>query len=434
MTAAFKNIMIGIFVIMALAIGAFILLFLHPSVGDNGKILHVRFTDIDKVNVGTRVTYAGKAVGEVVDIKEIPEARNQRLDRNGHIYVYELTLKVDSGVNVFNTDEISVKTSGLLGERNIEISPLPLKPHETLYLINNEVIYATPSSTVEETLKQIGGLSDKFGVVLNNVNEMLEQVKQEQIVLNFSRTAQNVAEITDALNQPDRWQEIIDNVATLSERVNHSWTTVDNSLQNVYSLTERAHRSLTTLDHSFQNFDRLSDRAQYSWTTVDDALVQFKAAGVNTNDFTDRIKLVINDTSHGKGTIGKLFVSDDLYLRLKSVMHKVQTIADDASRFGLLYHLNKDWQRLNARRMRLLQRLSSPDQFTGYFNQEVEEINASLSRVSMVLNDTASYPQSLLCDPNFTSRFADLIRKVEGMEDSLKMYNEQVIDQAPECR
>lgn len=433
MTAAFKNIMIGMFVIMAFAIGMFILLFLHPSVGDNGKVLHVRFTDIDKVTVGTRVTYAGRPVGEVVSIKEIPEARNQRLDRNGHIYVYELTLKVDSGVNVFNTDEISVKTSGLLGERNVEITPLPLKPHETLYLINNEVIYATPSTTVEDTLKQIGGISEKFGVVLNHVNDILDQVKQEQIVLNFSRTAQNVAEITDALNQPDRWQEIIENITTLTERANHSWTTVDTSLQNVYSLTERAHRSWTTLDHSLENLERLSNRANNSWTTVDDALIQFRSAGMNTNDFTDRIKLVVQDTSRGKGTIGKLFASDDLYLRIKSVIHKVQTIADDASRFGLLFHLNKDWQRLNARRLRLLQRLSTPNQFTTYFNQEVEEINASLMRVSMVLNDTASYPQSLLCDPNFTTRFADLLRKVEGMEDSLKMYNEQVVDQAPEC-
>jgi phospholipid/cholesterol/gamma-HCH transport system substrate-binding protein len=450
MTAAAKNIMIGIFVIIALAIIVFILLFLHPTVGDNAKTLHVRFTDIDKINVGSRVTYAGKPVGEVVDIKEIPEARTDRVEHNGNIYIYQLTLKVDSGVNVYNTDEISVRTSGLLGERSIAITPGPLKSGETLYLINNEVIYATTSVSVEETLRQFEELSKKLEVIFDNVNDIVIDVKKEEIVTKLSKTAQNILDISDALNQPDLWNETLNNIRTLTARANHSWNTVDSSLQNIYSLTERAHGTLTTLDHSFQNFEQvtsrareswtildntlanfhlLSDRANHSWATVDDSLQQFRAASLNTNQFTDQIKQIINYTSSGQGTIGELFIGNDLYLRLKSFVHKGQTIADDISHFGVLFHLNKDWQRLNARRLKLLQRLSTPTQFTTYFNQQIDEISTSLSSVSMILDETNCYPQSLLYDPNFTLRFSDLLKKVENVEESLKMYNEQVVDQ-----
>jgi phospholipid/cholesterol/gamma-HCH transport system substrate-binding protein len=101
------------------------------------------------------------------------------------------------------------------------------------------------------------------------------------------------------------------------------------------------------------------------------------------------------------------------------------------NRYGLLFHLNKDWQRLNARRQRLLQRLSTPEKFNVFFQKEMDGISDSLSRVSLSLSDTACYPQSLLCDPDFIHRFAQLLKQIEAMEDSLKIYNEQVIDQEP---
>ena len=78
-----KNFMIGLFVAVAAIIIIFILMFLHPKIGDEGKILNVRFTDIDKVTPGTRVTYAGKPVGEVVTIDEVEFGRQGPFDPSG---------------------------------------------------------------------------------------------------------------------------------------------------------------------------------------------------------------------------------------------------------------------------------------------------------------------------------------------------------------
>ena len=87
-----KNILIGIFVIVAIAIFSYILLFLHPSVGDEGQTLRVRFANIDKVNVGTRVLFGGRPVGEVVSIQEVQNARDPSLLRDDKVYIYELVL------------------------------------------------------------------------------------------------------------------------------------------------------------------------------------------------------------------------------------------------------------------------------------------------------------------------------------------------------
>jgi phospholipid/cholesterol/gamma-HCH transport system substrate-binding protein len=429
MAASIKNILIGLFVITAIGIIVFILLFLHPSVGDNAKTLRVRFTDIDKVNIGTRVTFAGRPVGEVIAIKELPEARTSRLSKNGDVYVYELVLKVDSGVDVFNTDEILLRTSGLLGERNIEITPQSLKPGEKLIKIENEILYAAQTTSVEDTMKQFGQISKKFSQILDDFHDVITDIKHEEIVTNIGQTSQNLLEITKALNQPEKLRQTIDNVWTLSERINHSWTTVESSLQNISSLTDRAHRSWTTVDETLDNFYQISQRAHQSWWTVDQILGGLHTTANNAAAFTEKANQIIDYTGQGKGTLGQLLIGDDLYLRLKSILHKGEVVMNDVNSYGILFHQNKRWQRLQARRLHLLEKLSSPTEFARYFNQEMDQISASLCRVSMLLNESECYPQSLIYNPDFTQRFAELLRRTENMEESLKMYNEQVIDQ-----
>lgn len=415
MAASIKNILIGIFVITAIGIIIFMLLFLHPSVGDNAKTLRVRFNDIDKVNVGTRVTFAGKPVGEVVSIRELPDARTSRIAKNGEIYVYELVLKVDSGVDVFNTDSISLRTSGLLGERNIEITPQPLKPGEKLKKVEDEVLYAAVTTSVENTMKQIGDLSQKFSIVLDDFHDLMSDIKHSEVVAKVAKTVDNILDITEALNQPEKWRQTLDNILLISKRVNRSWNTVDATLQNIYSLSNRAHQS---------------------WTTVDKTLDEFHATAHNANVFTQKANQVIDYTRQGKGTLGQLFIGDDLYLRMKSIFHKAEVVMDDMNNYGLLYHLDKRWQRLQGRRLRLLEKLSNPNEFAKYFNQEMDQISTSLSRVSLVLNESECYPKSLMYNPHFTQRFAELLRRVENMEETLKIYNEQVIsqDQLPGCQ
>lgn len=400
MAVSFKNILIGIFVLMAVAIMTFMLLFLHPSVGDDGKVLHVRFTDLDKVNVGTRVTYAGRPVGEVSRISEVPDARFHT-DADGDVYIYEVELKVDSGVEVYDTDQIVMRTSGLLGERSIEIDPRPILKGQKPYLIQNEVLFAKQSGSVEETLKVFGVLAKKFDVVLEDFHDFMASVKKEDIVGNVSRSVQNVAEITDALNEPDKLKEVVDNFNKLSRRVNESWTTVDQSINDIHELTRNVNKS---------------------WTKVDRTLDQFYGIGKSGNT-------ILAHARQGQGTIGELFMNDNLYLRLKSVLHKGETIMDDIKTYGILFQTDKRWQRLQASRLQLAKRLTQPNEFANYFDGEVDQISASLARVSMVLNESEYYPDELRQDPQVKRSFADLLKKVDGMQETLKLYNEAVIVQ-----
>lgn len=393
MPTQLKSIMIGIFVISACALIVFILLFLHPTVGDEAKTLRVRFTDIDKVNVGTRVTFAGRPVGEVAAIKEIEGARHHHLEHNGDVYIYELTLRVDSGVYVFNTDEVTLRTSGLLGEKNVAILPMPpTTPDEEIIPIDQQIIYATSTQSVEATFKDIASLSKKFEKALDSVVDVVDSIKKEKIVVNLGQAVDHLNSITSALDKPEEWSTTLSNVCRLSEKVIASWDTVDKSLDN------------------------------------------FHVASANMKDLMGEGKTIVSNIGKGEGTLGHLLVKDDLYLRLSSILSKGETAMGDVNQYGILFHTNKRWQRKQAQRMNLLYTLSTPQAFTRYFNSELNQISDSLSRVSLILQESENpcNPDYLLQNPEFANKFADLLKKFDKMQEELTMYNQQLVDVCPE--
>jgi len=376
--------MIGIFVVAAISLIVFIILFIHPTVGNEGKKMLVRFSNIDKVNVGTRVTFGGKPVGEVVAIRELFDPENPRPAYNGVVYIYELTLAIDSGVDVFNTDEVSLRTSGLLGDKSVNITPLPPKKSEIVKpLTGNEIIYAYEGGSVEETLKDLKEVSDKIEKAFDAATVILNNITDTKLVENVSGTFKNTKNITGALNEPRKWNDILTNADDVVRSAADSWPKVDRTLDNMIAATDNA-------------------------------------------------MVVATNVREGKGSFGKIIMSDDLYLQLSSLLSKGEVVLNDVNHYGVFFHSDKNWQRLRARRVNLLQTLCSPQEFRNFFNDEVDQITTALARVNMVLEETGG----LECDPclvsnfEFSKVFSELLRRTEEIEENLQLYNTQL----NECR
>jgi phospholipid/cholesterol/gamma-HCH transport system substrate-binding protein len=370
----FKTFMIGLFITAAGAVIIFMLMFLHPSVGNEGKILHVRFTDIDKVSLGTRVTYGGKPVGEVVEIQEIGQGRTGPIDPNGHLYLYDLKLRVDTGVQVFNTDEVSIRTSGLLGERNIEITPMAPKKDEKAIEIDMQPIYGETPGTVEDALKDLTEVADKMFGALNSAQDLLDRARKQNLVEKITRTVEHVESITASLDKPQQWEEILANVHVASKTFN------------------------TTLNKIDESADIFKD-------------TMFKV-------------------KRGEGTLGKFISDEQIYLRTNSILSKLETTLDDINHYGLMFQSDKNWQRLRARRVNLLQKLRTPQEFRNYFNDEVDQIYTSIARVSMVLDNLGADPYccEVTSNPEFTKVFAELMRRVKMLEEEVRLYNTQLVE------
>lgn len=347
-----KNLGIGILVVSAISLVVAMLLFLHPSIGDGGNQIRVRFSNIDKIGVGTRVTFAGKPVGEVTAIHMVPEAmKRTKQDGDDSIFTYELTLRYDSHVHVFDSDEISVKTSGLMGERTIAITPRRLKSSDPKPLNHDDLLYASSAGSVEDG---IASVTKKMEKTMDDVITLLEQ------------------------NQAD------------------------------------VHKTLQTMESASGELEKILKR-----TNDLDLVGTFGKLGQNTNDLIAKV-------SNGNGTLGKMMAQDDFYLKCMAALNKANILMNDINQYGMLFHLDKGWQRERRKRTEQLARLDSPRAFQNFLNEEMQRISLSIARVNMALDkadDTLDGANGKNCQKtkdDFTRSFAELLGYVQELESTLK--------------
>jgi phospholipid/cholesterol/gamma-HCH transport system substrate-binding protein len=189
---------IGLTVVIALAIVIRALIFLHPSPGDGGRQIHVRFQNVDKISSGTRVTFAGKPVGEVVQVQLLPEVFDIRAQDSRPIYSYEVVLSIDSSVRVYKSDEICVSSEGLMGERVIAITPKPLPEGGELRLIGPaDIVFAMPSGSAEEMLREITVFAQKADVTIDTLGQASAQLNALLTALNNDHFAEKLNAIGD---------------------------------------------------------------------------------------------------------------------------------------------------------------------------------------------------------------------------------------------
>jgi phospholipid/cholesterol/gamma-HCH transport system substrate-binding protein len=387
-----KSMLIGLFLISGLALIIFIIMFLKPSVGDEKETLYVRFSNINKINVGTRVTFAGRPVGEVVAIREITNARAQPTDSIGRVYFYELTLKIDSSVKVYNTDKIDLQTSGLLGEKSVAIIPIAPPKGVTPELITSQPVYADSIDPIENAFYELSAVSSEIeksvkefsNWFIENENNISYAIKQLGGLLHESSLS------FQRLNE-------IDLLGSIKE-ASDNFTIVMNQIED-------------GLDQLYQG----------------DFFKNVSSTMGHVNNASASVETVMQEIAQGRGTFGRLIKGDDLYLRVTAIMSKVDTLMNDINHYGLLFNLNKQWQRLRAQRVSFLNALDTPAEFKDYFELEVDQINTAMSRISMLV-DKARGRETILQSDAFKSDFAELLRKVDALSNNLKLYNQQLVE------
>jgi phospholipid/cholesterol/gamma-HCH transport system substrate-binding protein len=161
---------------------------------------------------------------------------------------------------------------------------------------------------------------------------------------------------------------------------------------------------------------------------LDQAVNVFNTDGAQT---LRNVNQISRDIASGSGTLGRFIVSDDFYLRLTSLMNKGETIMNDMNHYGLLFQYNKQWQRSRTRKANLLKALDTPQEFRNYFEGEVDSMTTSLGRLSELLDRASADDRSRIVQSEaFKKDFASLMRQVQGLTDSLRLYNEQIVAQS----
>jgi phospholipid/cholesterol/gamma-HCH transport system substrate-binding protein len=389
-----KNMLIGLFVVAACALIIWIILFLKPSVGNGRETLYVRFANINQIGIGTRVLFAGRPVGEVVGIQEIHDARKKPLaDSLGEIYYYQLILKVDSSVKVYDTDEVVVQTSGLLGEKSIAIIPRIPPKGTPLKLVTDQPIYADSTDPIESAFHELSSLSKEMKHTFSLVSHWISK-NSDSLTHTVSAFRETLDEIKIAVADFNQ-KKIIDDIKETANQITATAKSLDVAVNQMQE------------SNAFVN----------AGTTLE-----------NFKEASGDIRIVARDIASGKGTLGKLITGDDFYLRLSGLIGKADTLMNDLNHYGLLFHLNKSWQRQRAKQISVVNALNTPANFRNYFQHEVSEINTAMSRLSTLIEraETGKDKEVILNNPQFLKDFRDLMNQADALSDNLKLYNQQL--------
>lgn len=404
MTEKMKNILIGLFVATAVTIGVSMILFLEPKIGDGKKTIRIRFANIAGIVVGTRVAFAGKPVGEVIHIKEISNAR-EHPDDMGRVYFYELTIKADSSVEIYDCDEIAIRSIGLMGEKSVAILP---KASKAATLITDAIIYANSIDPLDNTLNQIAKVAGRIEEMTAHADTWLQQ--------NSKPLSDSILNMNSALSRAD---------AVLSSIEEKQLIPVFRESADLLNDNLRYLRSGLTDDQLLQKLAFLAEH-------LDQAARAFNTDGAAA---LRNLNQICRDLSNGTGTIGRLITRDDFYLHFNSLLSKADTLMNDINHYGILFQYDKHWQRSRTKKANFLKALDTPKEFRAYFENEVDAITTSLGRLTELLEraETTNEKTKISENDHFKKQFAALLRHAQSLTDSIKLYNQELIanDEGP---
>lgn len=109
-----KESAVGLFVVIGLICVAYLTVKLGRMelIGDDGYTLNAQFTSVSGLRAGAEVEIAGVKVGRVAAI--VLDAQHPMAN---------ITLRINKGVKIFDDAVASIKTSGLIGDKYVNLSP-----------------------------------------------------------------------------------------------------------------------------------------------------------------------------------------------------------------------------------------------------------------------------------------------------------------------
>jgi phospholipid/cholesterol/gamma-HCH transport system substrate-binding protein len=196
---------VGAFVFVGLAmLGALVVQF--GRLGEGFKTyygLTVRFNDASGLLKGSDVLLAGAKIGKV--------SGGPRLVRQGN--GVDVPLKIYDYVKIPAGSKFTVGSSGLLGDRFVNVSMPPGQP--TSYLAKDAYIEGTRETGLDDLTRQGGELVTDLRTTVQNINTTVTRLNQEALssgnMQNWQASMQHLSDTTASLAESSKkLDEVID--------------------------------------------------------------------------------------------------------------------------------------------------------------------------------------------------------------------------------
>ncbi|MEO6334263.1 MAG: MlaD family protein [Pyrinomonadaceae bacterium] len=339
-TLTFSKLRVGIFMLIGLAVLAFLILNSSGDFNPFEKKMHLkaRFAAADGLREGSEVQLAGVRIGKVETVKLLPPDSPED-------FKVEAIMAIGEELNGSPINE-RIRT-----DSNAQLVATSL-------LANDKIINVSPGTSKGSPVSENDILESRTAMSINQLtqtgNDLLEQINKLAVPANEILNKANRGEGTlgRIVNDDSLYRNLDATVAETKLTVTKLQTTLDKvnsgqgsagKLLNDPALYNSLNRTVAQLE-SISN-DIKSGRGSAGKFITDDALynetraavIDLRTSAAKINGIADDFKLISADLSAGRGTFGKLLKDEQLYndakdtlARFNSTATKIDTILGDA--------------------------------------------------------------------------------------------------------
>ncbi len=308
---------VGVFVALTAGAAYGIYRFVSPQLGGGGGYtVHAFIHDATGLAMRSRVTIAGIPVGTLDAIRlENGEAR--------------LDVKVRSDVALFGNATLGKKSTSLLGEAAVVLTPgtpdrPPLHDGDEIHVIVDET---TPAQILDE-VKEI---ADSIRAV---AAQLAASIGTDQGGQNIRLILQNLADASDAINKTIRENRLLindtlQNVDAITRNANPQLAQI---LENIRTVTNDARQLLATTPAGGGEKGELRD----TFERIDRASKSLESALAHADSVASRI-------DRGEGTVGRLTKDEALIDEVQGVAEGVNDYVQNIARLQTIVGLRTDY-------------------------------------------------------------------------------------------
>ncbi len=324
---------VGIFAIVAIAI----LTFMTFKVGGfdwirkKGYAVYVYFDNIAGLDEKTKVKVAGVDAG-VIEKIELEEGKAK------------LTLRIDRKVKLYSDASASIKSTGLLGDRYLEIRPGSIQPD----LKDGDTIRNVVEIVdLDDMVRNLSNVSANINTLAVSLNEAFGT---EEAKRSLREAVLNLREITANLSQA---------ITTNDEKLRTVLDNIENLTASINSLIEKNREPLTTTLADIRDFSstlrsegpELIKNLNAATKELKDMLEENRPAIKSTAESLSNIATKIE---RGEGTLGKLVKDERLYESINKAAEGVEKTISAVERFRTFITFQTEY-------------LTKPQEGKGYF-------------------------------------------------------------------